>query len=62
MVEFLPGAPTTLIESVTGKVYDVERVHARPRVEEFFSGGALKPGESIHRDDLDVLTPRIGAW
>ena len=26
---------------------------------EFFSGCAFEPGESIHRDDLDALTPRV---
>ncbi len=61
VVEFLPDAPTTLIKSIPSKVYDVERVHDRPRVEEFFSGSALKPGESIHRDDLDTAAPRVWA-
>ncbi len=61
MVKFLLNAPATLIESITGQVYDVEGIHDRPRVGELFSGGALKPGESIHRDDLNALTPRVGA-
>ena len=26
----------------------------------FFGGGALEPGESIHRDDLNALTLSIG--
>ena len=60
MVEFLLNAPATLIESITGEVYDVEGVHDCPCVGEFFGGCALKPGESIHRDDLDALAPRIG--
>ena len=60
VVEFLLDAPAALIESITGQVYDVEGVHDRPRVGEFFGGGALKPGESIHRDDLNILAPRIG--
>ena len=59
MVKFLPDAPATLIESITGQVYDVEGIHDRPRVGELFSGGALEPGESIHRDDLNALTPRV---
>ena len=61
MVKFLLNAPATLIESITGQVHDVEGIHDRPCVWELFSGGALKPGESIHRDDLNTLTPRIGA-
>ena len=60
MVKFLLNAPATLIESITGQVHDVEGVHDRPCAGEFFSGGALKPGESIHRDDLNILAPRIG--
>jgi len=60
MVEFLPGTSVTLIESITGEVYDMEEVHDRGRVGEFFGGGALKPGESIHCDDLDAAAPRIG--
>ena len=61
MVKFSPGAPATLIESITGQVHDVEGIHDRGCVGEFFSGGAFEPGESIHCDDLNTLTPRIGA-
>jgi len=60
MVQFLPGAPAALIESITGKAHDMEGIHDRPRAGEFFSGCAFKPGESIHRDDLDALTPGVG--
>ena len=60
MVEFLPGTSVTLIESITGEVYDMEEVHDRGRVGEFFGGGALKPGESIHCDDLNAIAPRVG--
>ena len=60
MVEFLPGAPSALIQGVAGEVYDVEGVHDCPCAGEFFGGGAFEAGESIHRDDLDTLTPRIG--
>ena len=60
VVEFLLNAPATLIESITGQVHDVEGIHDRPCVGEFFGGGAFKPGESIHCDDLDALTPRVG--
>ena len=61
VVKFLPDAPATLIESITGQVHDVEGIHNCPCIGELFSGCALKPGESIHRDDLNTLTPRIGA-
>ena len=60
MVEFLLGAPAALVESIPGQVHDVEGIHDRGCVWEFFSGGAFEPGESIHRDDLDTLTPRVG--
>ena len=60
MVKFLPGAPAALIESITGKAHDVEGIHDRGCVWEFFSGGAFEPGESIHRDDLDALAPGVG--
>lgn len=32
----------------------------RPCAGEFFGGGALETGESIHRDDLSAPTPNIG--
>mgnify|MGYP000922897670 CR=1 FL=1 len=38
----------------------MEGVHDRPCVGEFFGGCAFEPGESIHRDDLDELAPRVG--
>ena len=59
MVKLLPGAPAALTESIPGKVHDVEGIHDRPCAGEFFSGGALKPGESIHRDDLNALAPSV---
>ena len=61
MVKFLLNAPATLIESITGKAHDVEGIHDCPCIGEFFGGSALKTSESIHRDDLDTLTPRVGA-
>ena len=60
VVEFLPGTSVTLIESITGEVYDVEGVHDCGCVGKFFGGGALKPGEFIHCDDLDAAAPRVG--
>lgn len=60
VVEFLLNAPTTLIQGVAGQVYDVEGIHDRGCVGEFFGGCAFEPGESIHCDDLDAAAPRIG--
>ena len=58
MVDFA-GCVCALIESITGEVYDVEGVHDRGCVWEFFSGCAFEPGESIHRYDLNALTPGV---
>ena len=60
VVKFLLNASAALIQGVASEVYDVEGIHDRPCVGEFFGGGALKPGESIHRDDLNALAPRVG--
>ena len=60
VVEFLLDAPSALIQGVAGQVHDVEGVHDRPCVGEFFGGSALEPGESIHRDDLDTAAPGVG--
>ena len=60
VVEFLLDAPSALIQGIAGQVHDVEGVHDRPCAGELFGGSALEPGESIHRDDLDALAPRIG--
>ena len=60
MVEFLLDAPAALIESITGKAHDMEGLHDRPRTGEFFGGYAFESGESIHRDDLNALTPGVG--
>ena len=58
VVEFLLDASAAFIESISGQVHDVEGVHDGGCVWEFFGGGAFEPGESIHRDDLDVAAPR----
>lgn len=60
MVKFLPGASVALVESITGKVHDVEGIHDRPSAGELFNGSAFEPGESIHRDDLNALAPPVG--
>ena len=60
MVKFLLNAPAALIQGVASQVHDVEGIHDRPCIGEFFSGGALKPGESIHRDDINILAPGVG--
>lgn len=60
MVQFLPSTSTALIESIPSEAHDMEGIHDRPRAGELFNGGPLKPGESIHSDDLNTAAPRIG--
>lgn len=60
MVKFLLNVSAALIQGVASEVHDVEGIDDRPSVGAFFGGGGvLKPGESIHCDDLDALTPCI---
>lgn len=60
VVEFLLDASPALIQGVTSEVYDVDGVHDRGCVWELFGGCACEPGESIHCDDLNALTPSVG--
>ena len=46
MVKFLLDTSAAFIESIPGQMHDVEGVHDRGCVWEFFGGGALEPGES----------------
>ena len=59
MVKFLLDTPAAFIQGVASQVHDVEGIHDRPCVGEFFSGCAFEPGESIHRDDLNAFAPRV---
>ena len=52
---------TALIERIAGQPHDVKGIHHRHRVGQFLAGGGLKPGEPVHRDDLDSLPPRLRA-
>ena len=60
VVKFLLNTSAALIQGVASQVHDVEGVHDCPRVGAFFPGGAFEPSESIHREELDALAPRIG--
>ena len=61
VVKFSLDTSAALIQGVAGEVYDVEGIHDRPRAGELFGGCAFEPGESIHCDDLNALTPRVRA-
>ena len=61
MVKFLLDTPAAFIQGVASQVYNMEGIHDCPCIGEFLGGRALKTSESIHRDDLDTLTPRVGA-
>jgi hypothetical protein len=49
----LLDSPAALVECVAGEADDVEGVHHRHGVGQFFGGGGLEPGEAVHRHDLD---------
>ena len=59
-VELLLDAPTALIEGVTGQAYDMEGIHDRRGIGQFFGGRSLESGESVHRDGLDAFAPSVG--
>ena len=60
VMELLLNASAALVESIPGQVYNVEGIHDRGCVGEFFCGCVFEPGESIHCDDLDAAAPRVG--
>ena len=60
-MEFLLGAAPALVQGVPGKADDMERFHHCRRGWEFLAGGGLGPGESVHRDHLNPIAPRLGA-
>ena len=60
MVKFLLDTPAAFIQGVASQVYNMEGIHDCPCIGEFFGSSTLKPGESIHRYDLDVAAPRVG--
>jgi len=39
----------------------VKRIHHRHGLGQLLSGGGLEPGEPVHRDDLDPVTPGLRA-
>jgi hypothetical protein len=60
MVQFLPSTSTALIESIPSEAHDMEGIHNDPHARDFFDSLALKPGKSIHRNDLNALAPSVG--
>lgn len=50
-----------LVERIAEQLNDMERVHHRRRVGDLFACGGLVAGEAIHRDDIDAITPGLGA-
>ena len=53
VLDALPAA----VQGVPGELNDVEGVHHLHRVRQLLRGSCLEPGEAIHRDDLDPVTP-----
>ena len=48
---------TNVIEGITGKFDDVEWVHDFDSIGQFLCGRGLEPGESVHRNNLNAITP-----
>lgn len=57
----LLDALSASVQGVARQSHDVEGVHHCHRVGKLLSGGGLEPGESVHRDDLDGVSPGLGA-
>ena len=60
-VEFLLDAAPALVQGAPSKADGMERVHHCRRGWGFLAGGGLGPGESVHRDHLSPIAPRLGA-
>ena len=60
MAQFLLGTSAALIESIPSEAHDMEGIHNDPHARDFLDSRALKPGESIHRDDLNAFAPGVG--
>ena len=60
-VEFLLDAAPALVQGAPSKADGMERVHHCRRGWGFLAGGGLEPGESVHRDHLYPIAPRLGA-
>jgi hypothetical protein len=52
---FLLNTPADLVQTVTGELDDVERVHHFHRGRQLFDSSGLEPGEPIHRHNLDTV-------
>jgi hypothetical protein len=55
-VEVLLDAAAALVAGVAGEADDVEGIHHRDRIRQFFGGGGLEAGEAV---DLFQLKCRI---
>src|SRR5699024_7964352 len=53
----LLNTSTNFIESITGELDDMEGVHDFDRIGQFLDRGCFEAGESVHRDDVDAITP-----
>lgn len=59
-VDDLLDPPAAFVQRVVGQADDVEGVHHRDRVRQFFGSGGLEAGEPVHRDHFDLVTPGLG--
>ena len=61
-VEVLLDPAAALVEGVAGEADDVEGIHHRDRVRQFFGGGGLEAGEAVHRDHFHLVAPGLVAF
>src|SRR5690625_5834979 len=53
----LLNTTVNILESITGELDDREGVHDFDRIGQFLDRGCFEAGESVHRDDVDAVTP-----
>ena len=62
MVKLLLNAPATFIESIPGKVCDVEGIHDRPRAGEFFGGCAFLNPVNPSIATISMRSRQVSGW
>ncbi|SDS74754.1 hypothetical protein SAMN04489751_2756 [Brevibacterium sandarakinum] len=57
----LLDATTNVVEGVTSKLDEVERINDFHSIGKFLRGSCFESRESVHRDDFDTITPTPGS-
>src|SRR5699024_12132714 len=53
----LLNTTTNIIESITGALDDMEGVHHFDRIGQILDRGCFETWETVHRSDVDAITP-----